>query len=234
MTDQGSDAKVAVLLFQWDENCPDANEPAKIRKEIHDFLGSKAPEIICSTTRTDNTAEFLESLTDALADNDLLQLLYFSAHGNESGLSNAQKGGATVTYKQFGDALQSLSVGCVELVMGSCKALTEDSELLKELPANIYSVWGYQSKPAISEVVSLIVQRIRATRKFYEKCHAKNKEMCERINSGELELGLVGQWFHECTDASDMSDSSVVSGDVVWACRTPNGKWDVLIDEGEG
>lgn len=122
-------------------------------------------------------AEFLAGVRAVLSVWNNPQVLYLSMHGNTDILSFDKAGTATIGFGQLSEVLaQSLiPEAALSLVLGCCKALDPQSDLLKTLPESVLEVYGFTGSPPASCVAKLFVGVLLDNARLYHDFHAQNQ-----------------------------------------------------------
>jgi len=121
-----------------------------------------------------------EELSTFISQHDNLQTLYFSCHGNSTGLSFDQAGTSTIGYWDFAAILTNAlrAEDCVHVVFASCEAMAANPRIESLMPNAVYAVSGFTACPTSEDVAGLVASIIQDDVELFEELSATNAVAC--------------------------------------------------------
>ena len=212
----------AVLLVEWVEPRGDFDNIGVIRKKLEEFYDTQPASFVRPIVQTlsitnANPDDFLAAIKDkVVACGDALLILYVDGHGGASGLSQDtnQRPSTTASYQQFGvalrEALRISKANGVSLILGSCFAMAETTNLRNFLPHRISSVAGYTGEPMFyhttdvaASVIKYNILAFQEILRLRDEAFSCRKQLAAVEEFNRLLQERVGQIEGRIPDPSD-------------------------------
>ena len=189
MSDTVEDDDSTIALFHWGpEEEPDEIEEitALIETGLYEMDSQKIDDespLVITRRITENTPKaLLAAIQEVFAGSDNRLMLYLSAHGNRQGLCFSAHGGPEVSYAQL---LQHLGAVAgdnpnLEIVFGSCQALSIEVYIQQHLPPCVAHCWGFADSPTAQDVAALMAGVIADNIRLYQALSQENHRASEQ------------------------------------------------------
>ena len=176
-----------IVLVQWGDPQVEDEEIGEIKLLLEATLfggdlqqqKSKAPQIATLIIDKSSVDCLKQEFTAFMKTRKNVQTLYFSAHGNTTGLCFNQSGNPTIPYSDLGELLTDslCSENCIHLVFGSCEAMNPSVNVEKYMPKTIYAVSGFSGCPKSTDVAGLLASIVQDDVSLSEKLISENKNV---------------------------------------------------------
>jgi len=160
---------MGIYCLQWDLD-PSANEVELLVNSLNVNMPDIGIEVTSQFLSDTSAQSFTDLISEDLSNGKDIQIIYISAHGTSSGLSPAENLGPCVSYKELGDLLKEGDHGKagLEIVFGSCKAMSNEVSIEQYLPQSVKYCWGFTGSPTGHSVLSLMTKVINHNIDLYK------------------------------------------------------------------